>query len=280
MRGRVLITPYDTLHRFRGGDVLRRIVRGIARHWIRARGKGSTRIRGTHFWTDPYHIGFWRDVERNRWEPDLLDVLDRHLGPTSVYVDVGAWIGPTVIFAARKCRRVYCLEPDPEAYQYLLWNLRLNELRNVTPFNVAIAHETGMRRLVSPAGGLGDSKSSLLPAPGAAGGALVPCMRWPDWLAFTGTDRPDLIKMDIEGGEFEVIPSMGEYLHRERPALYLSLHAPLLDAKDRERSLDTLLDLLGPFTTKLGEDGRPVTVDEIRQTAMTRFCSFLFTSAH
>ena len=258
---------------------MRRIVRGIARHWIRARGRGSTRIRGIQYWTDPYHIGFWRDVERKRWEPGLFDILERHLGPTSVYVDVGAWIGPTVIFGARKCRRVYCIEPDPDAYQYLLWNLRLNELRNVTPFNVALAAETGIRRMVSPAGGLGDSKSSLLPAPGAAGGALVPCMRWPDWLAFTGADRPDFIKMDIEGGEFEVIPSMAEYLQRERPALYLSLHAPLLDAKDRERGMDTLLNLLGQFPTRLGEDGRSVTVDEIRETAMAGFCSFLFTSA-
>jgi FkbM family methyltransferase len=256
---------------------LRSIVRGAARLWFRARGKVATRIRGDRYWTDPYHLGFWRDVERGRWEPDLFDVLEKHLRPDGVYADVGAWIGPTVLFAARRCRKVACFEPDPEAYQYLLWNLRLNGIRNVTPFQVALAAEAGIRRIASPVGGLGDSKATLLPTPGAGGGADVPCLRWSEWVSLPGVERPDFIKVDIEGGEFELIPSMAEYLRRERPTLHLSLHAPLLPEAERAKSLAVLLDAVRHFKTCIREDGSPIGMEELGRVAMTRFCSVLLT---
>jgi len=256
---------------------LRTIVRAIARFWIRARGKAATRIRGTSYWTDPYHIGFWRDVARDRWEPELYDALQKHLRPDSVLADIGAWIGPTAIFAARRCRKVYCFEPDPEAYRFLLWNVRLNGLQNVVPFNVALAAEAGIRRMVSPAGGLGDSKATLLPVLDASSGVDVPCIRWSEWLALPGVERPDFIKIDVEGGEFELLPTMGDYLLRERPTLHLSLHLPLLPEKDREHALAALLVAVGHYKGSYREDGTPVEAEEIKRVARTRLCSFLFT---
>ena len=252
-------------------------MRGIARFFLRARGRVATRIRGTTYWTDPYHIGFWRDVAHDRWEPDLYDVLQKHVRPDSVMADIGAWIGPAAIFAARRCRKVYCFEPDPEAYRYLLWNLRLNDVRNVVPFNVALAAEPGFRRMVSPAGGLGDSKATLLPPPDVSGGVDVPCMRWSDWLALPGVNRPDFIKIDIEGGEFELLPTMAEYFLREKPTLHLSVHVPLLPEKDRERSLVALIGAVGSYERCFQEDGTPVDRDELRRIARARLCSFLFT---
>jgi hypothetical protein len=38
----------------------------------------------------------------------------------------------------------------------------------------------------------------------------------------------DLVKMDIEGGEFDLIPYMADLLEETRPNLYLSLHGQLL----------------------------------------------------
>lgn len=256
---------------------MKRIARGMARLWFRGRGRMSTQIRGERYWTDPDHIGFWRDVARGRWEPDLFDALEKHLASDRVYADVGAWIGPTVLFAARRCRKVYCFEPDPAAYRYLLWNLRLSGIRNAVPFNVALAAEAGIRRMASPAGELGDSKATLLPVPSVDGGAEVPCLRWSDWVSLPGVEPPGFVKIDIEGGEFELIPAMAAYLHRERPILHLSLHAPLLPDAERARSLATLLDAIRHYRTCLREDGAAIGLDEVRRVATMRFCSLLLT---
>lgn len=80
-----------------------------------------------------------------------------------MHVDIGAWVGPTVIFAARKSKRVYCFEPDYVACRYLLWNIQMNGLSNVVPFNCALPGSTGMRRLGPFLGnGFGNSTTSLI----------------------------------------------------------------------------------------------------------------------
>ena len=250
-------------------------MRAIARWWFRANGELRTVIRGNEYRTDPYHIGFWRDVAGGRWEPELFDLLDRYLHPGAVFVDIGAWIGPAAIYAAGKCENVYCLEPDPDAYQYLLWNLRLNGLGNVTPFNLALSDRSGLRRLSSPDGRLGDSKSTLLEERGRGVGVDVLCMRWDEWMGLAAPGRIDLIKIDIEGGEFTLIPTMREYLRREAPTLLLSLHAPLIPETSRERELDNVLDAIRHYATIQDETGNRIGVDELRGLAMTRLCSVL-----
>lgn len=254
---------------------MRALIRAIARFWFRARGEFGTRVRGVPFKADPYHIGFWRDVEAGKWEPEIFDAMDRFLRPSSAYVDVGAWIGPTVIYAAKKCARVYCFEPDPGAYQYLLWNLRLNELGNVMPFNLALSDRGGMRRLASPDGELGTSKSSLLEGRGSGEGAEVLCMTWGTWQEKVAPGRIDLLKIDIEGGEFELIPAMKDYLEREAPALHLSLHVPLLPEESRARELERLLDAVGHYTSAQDERGSYLSPEELRTAAMTGLCSVL-----
>ena len=254
---------------------MRNLVRAIARFWFRARGAMTATIRGRRFLTDPYHIGFWRDVAAGRWEPELFDALDANLRPDSVFVDIGAWIGPVTIYAAARCARVYSLEPDPEAFQHLLWNLRLNRLANASPFNIALASTNGVRRLASPDGRLGHSTSTLLEAHGRGEGADVLCMRWEDWLRTVSPPRVDFIKLDIEGGEFELVPTMEEYLRREKPALLLSLHAPSLPEPARRAELRALLASLGHYTTIRDECGRPVTLEAVEDAAMSRYCSIL-----
>jgi trigger factor len=60
---------------------------------------------------------FWDDVMAGWWEPETYDLLDRFLSPEESYLDLGAWIGATVLYAAGTARRVYAVDADPVALE-------------------------------------------------------------------------------------------------------------------------------------------------------------------
>ena len=248
---------------------MRGLIRSAARLAYRARGYHPTTIGAERFRTDPDHIGFWRDVSRGRWEPETFRFLGRSLGPGSVFLDVGAWIGPTVLYAARRCRRVYGFEPDPVAYDYLLRNLALNHVTNAVPSAAALARASGTRPLWGVDGALGTSHSSLL-APArdpvktttaADAPVEIRTVGWDDWQREARPGRIDCIKMDIQGGEFELLPAMRDYLAAERPALHVSLHGYLLPERERSARIAEILDLLRVYPTWRSESGEPVAAE-------------------
>lgn len=252
-------------------------VKGIGRAIYRAIGYYPVHLNGIPLRGDPYHFRFWRMVNRHEWENDTFGVLDRYLQPTSTYLDIGAWIGPTVLYAAQRCQMVYCIEPDYTAYRYLLWNLELNGLHNVQPFNVALTETTGMRQMAAPKDRLGDSNTSLVRQ--RPGGSMIQvfAMGWADWLKGVNPTTLDLIKIDIEGGEFSLIPVMRDYLAASKPPLYLSLHPTFLDKADRREAMAHILEVLSIYRTCLDSSFKPVDVRQLTtDAALERLGAYVF----
>lgn len=225
--------------------------------WYRLQGRVSVRMGNHHFRCDPENLDFWNKVNKGRWEPRTFTVLDSLLSSGATYCDIGAWIGPTVLYAARNCRQVYCLEPDRVAYRFLLQNIQLNRLENVLPFNLALAEEGGMQRMASPRGKQGDSMTSLL-MPDGLRGMDVLCLTWESWLSLIGRPVFDAIKMDIEGGEFSLLPAMSAYLDAHRPRLYLSLHPHLLPEVERMRKMAVVIDALKMYSVCVNRQGAKI----------------------
>jgi len=148
---------------------MKRVFKPIEKAYYRALGYYPTTIHDLEFRCDPYNAKFWKTVSQGRWEAHTYRILARFLSQDSVYCDIGAWIGPTAIFAARKCKQVFCFEPDILAYEHLLWNIRLNRLHNVIPFNLALTDNNGIRPMASFGGKLGDGMTSLLKTDQAEG---------------------------------------------------------------------------------------------------------------
>ena len=162
--------------------------------------------------------------EAGVWEPWTLEVLRGRLGPGSHHVDIGAWVGVTVLVAAARGATVDGFEPDPGALQELKANLAANPdlAKLVTIHPVALAAKGGDRRL-SRHKAWGDGMSSL--ARDGGEGIGVPVEAAADWLGRSAFTRANLVKIDIEGGEYELLPVMRGYLERSRPDLLLSMHA-------------------------------------------------------
>lgn len=222
-------------------------VEQVIESWSRLRGYYPARIGKREFRCDPDHVSFWQKVNRNSWEPHTFTILDKLISPSSTYCDIGAWIGPTVLYAANSCKRVFCLEPDRTAYMYLLQNIKLNKFDNIMPFHFALAAEEKISRMASPRGKQGDSMTSLL-TPDRANSMEVLCITWSTWVNLLGNPVIDCMKMDIEGGEFTLLPSMAGYLQENRPGLYLSLHPHLLNKSKRLEAMRQVVDALACYT--------------------------------
>ncbi len=254
----------------------------IAKSWVaarkmfyRARGYYAGALNGLPLRLDPYHSKFWRKACSGQWEPETFAVLDAHLDRDHDYLDIGAWIGPTVLYGAAKARRVYCFEPDPVAFRHLAWNLELNAVQNVSAFSVALSQGVGLARMASFGGEAGDSMTSLL-NDGEHGSDVV-TLGWEDFASSADLSRVSLVKMDIEGAEFDVLPSLIPWLKEHRPALYLSTHAPFLDADTRRQRMQELAESLSFYDTCLEDNGRASGFDTLTQErALTQFPTFLF----
>lgn len=243
----------------------------------RMRGAYQGALGGMPFQLDPYHSKFWRQTTSGRWEPETFAVLDAHLAADRDYLDIGAWIGPTVLYAAKKARHVWAFEPDATAFRHLAWNIELNEITNVSALPVALSDRTGIARMASFGGEPGDSMTSLLNAE-AAGGTDVVTLDWQAFATDTDLSAVSLVKMDVEGAEFGLLHALLPWLKAARPALYLSTHAPYLPEDQRAARMGKLARQLSFYGSCRDTAGMPVTAaDFTAPEALSRFRSFLFT---
>jgi FkbM family methyltransferase len=253
--------------------------RMVKNAYYRLQGYYPLAVDGLRFKCDPYNWVFWRSVANGEWERYTYRVLDKFLNEHSVYCDIGAWIGPTVLYAASKCKTVYCFEPDRVAYRYLLWNIHNNNLRNVMPTHAAISDTTGMAAMASFGVGLGDSMTSLLNEDKSKESVDVFCMSWKQWEETFQPGKIDFMKIDIEGKEVDLLPAIKDYLVQYKPTVYLSLHAPFFDRSVRKEKMERIVDAMSGYDRCLNEkleDVRPE--DLLSEENLSTFNAFVFTS--
>lgn len=253
------------------------IVMKIHKAYYRALGYYPMSINGMKLKMDPYHISWWKDIAQAGWEPHTYTMMSKFLNVDSIYCDVGAHIGSTVVYGARICKHVICFEPDPVAYRYLQWNIELNHLSNVSAFNVALADSFAVRQIASRVGQLGNSTTSLLHVKNTNNGTDVLTLTWDGFIDIAGIGKIDLIKIDIEGGEFELLPTLKDYLYLYKPIVYLSTHAPFLKENLRKEKMQQIVEAMAIYKKCLNENLIAVDICELNGTAAQNdFRSYVF----
>lgn len=244
--------------------------------WQNIIGSYPVRVRGERFRGDPRFRGYWRVVRDEDADSGLLDILDAHLGADDVMWDIGAHVGQVALYASRKCRQVVCFEPDLVALSGLHWHLSHNQVKNISVVSAALTEQTGFIEMGAfwDHNNLGQSVTSSRPAPNAntlSVAGLGPEV-WGKWLR---AEPPSLIKMDIEGGEFELLPMMGEYLRENRPKLTVSFHAgPLRSAgrmttEEAQQAMEKCTAVLSHYETFIDlHTGERLSISELTQLQM------------
>lgn len=172
---------------------------------------------------DDEHQRFWTKIEDGSWEPDTFGVFDRFVTPETTCLDVGCWEGPTLLYGGQLGRAAYGFEADPLAFAGLQRNLAANpELTQIHIRHQCVAAKTGAVKFGSRAGG-GDTMSSMLFAGGKTAWT-VPGIRLDEFAAQEKLESPIFLKIDTEGGEYEIMPTLHAFFRRYRTTLYLSTH--------------------------------------------------------
>ena len=213
---------------------------------------------------------WWFQNWLNKWELNTFHILNYYAPrygreeyvqaddiEKNIYIDIGSWIGPTVLYAANFYSKVIAIEPDPVALHRFRQNLSVNKYSNIVVIDKALTNINGDIKFGGN-GELGNSESTMLVYNSKY---ISECWggRWAsedrgcniidvsgitmDSLIETYNVNPSriaLIKMDIEGGEFILIPDLIPFLYNYDIPLYISLHFVFL----KEEHISFILRIL------------------------------------
>lgn len=203
---------------------------------------------------------FWDRVEAGAWEPGTIALLAREVGPGSTFLDVGAWVGALSLLGAGRGARVVAVEADPVALGQLRRNVAANPglARQVTIVPRAVAPSPGPVRLGARRKP-GDSMSSTLLASSSAVTWTAEAVTPAELAALLPLDGPSLVKIDIEGGEYDLLPHLGPLLDRPGTRLLVSFHPEVLRSVDparaEVRTRRAIAALAGMASYALEQDG-------------------------
>ncbi len=155
------------------------------------------------------------------FDPDEMAVLRERLTDGFAFVDVGANIGAYALFVAAHAgpsAKILAIEPQPEVFDRLTYNIRQNAFHTVKAVACAIADKPGELTMFLDARNRGESSVKVV---GSAAGAIrVPATTLFQLVTQEGFTRIDAIKLDVEGAEDIVL----DPFFRDAPAsLYPSL---------------------------------------------------------
>lgn len=145
------------------------------------------------------------------WEPNVTALIRSRLRPGDTFVDVGAHAGYYSIMASKlvgKSGRVVAIEPSPRLFEMLKCNIALNHrLDNIIIFNKAVADESKNVDLYSgPENNLG--MTTVRKRDHFRWEAKVEAKNLAEILSSVDVVKPRLIKIDIEGSEFDMMSAV------------------------------------------------------------------------
>jgi FkbM family methyltransferase len=201
---------------FRGKGRLRRLLP------VRSRGTAEIGLPGGARLRLDLRESLQRDYLFGLYDRRELALVLRHLEGAD-FVDVGAHIGLyTVTAAFDSPGRVLAFEPNPLARGQLLENVALNGLRNVVVVPKAAAAEPGRAVLHVP-DTHDPSFSSLDEGRFAEGEPVEVEVTTVDDEVNRAALHPTVVKIDVEGGELDVVEGMKHTLAVYRPVLLVEV---------------------------------------------------------
>ncbi len=213
------------------------------------------------------------------YEPWALPLFLEHCRPGSTVIDVGANWGIYAIPAARRvgpAGQVFAFEPNPKNAKILIRNTLRNDLRNLQLLTCGVSDRFGLAALPHDEA---QNSGFVITDPGVA---THQALEWEPistvpLAAMRGSfGRVDLVKMDIEGGEYRACLGALSILREDRPVVFLEFTPILLRgiSKVEPAALLKLFLDLGYTIDVLPQVGGPVRLRGDDSAVIERACAW------
>jgi FkbM family methyltransferase len=194
------------------------------------------------------------------------DDIITHFTPKQgdIVIDIGAHIGLYTIIGAKRVGaqgKVVAIEADPENFEMLNRNIKLNQLTNVIPLNYAVYSKETKIKLYLPSGESGFTKyNTIMPNWINTQEKFVEVnANTLDYLLQLNKIRQEevnWIKIDVEGAEFEVLKGATNVLSKSKDvAILMELHGPPHIYRPKVEELVNLYNFKIEFEKSYEENG-------------------------
>ncbi len=138
------------------------------------------------------------------FDPEERALLASRIHDGFVFIDIGANIGGYALFvaaqAAGKCR-VLAIEPQPDIFERLIYNIRQNPFASVKALQCAVTDEDGEITLFVDRTNRGETSVRVVSAEGGRSSLRVPAKKLSTIVQDEGFTHIDAVKLDVEGAE-------------------------------------------------------------------------------
>jgi len=195
----------------------------------------------------------------NSYETDMALAIENFCRPGFIVLDIGANIGAHALPIAKivgESGKVYAFEPTDYAYSKLVYNISLNQFKNITPIQIVLSDNNLLRQSINfkcswPTNGKPVERKSI-----------ADFIKLDDWCKASKIEHVDLIKLDVDGNEYSVIKGAESLLTIQHPLILMEVWGP--NFSDFSRNPFTLLKNFGYRFFHINTEEEYVSIDELR----------------
>ena len=226
-------------------------------------------IQGSKMYLDLKDKGISSDLALDGIrEPESTKMIQKILRKGNIVVDIGANIGYYALMESRlvgKDGTIYAIEPSPTNIEFLNKNIKLNNCKNIDVYQIGMGSKEGLVKMyISPHSNL----NSLIPLKNKKIIKVIDINTTRLDTFLEDKRYPDLIRMDVEGYEYNIIKGMKNTLKVKKPLkLFIELHPHVMKKEQTVYVLKTLVKY-GFETIKVI---RSITVSEMKVMAKSEF---------
>ena len=166
--------------------------------------------KGFRWVWNKYHV---RQTHEESLEPEILKY-------GNMFVDIGCQIGRWTLPASRTYNIVHSFEPNPEVVKVLNKNLRMNKIKNVVVYNIALLDKLGSAKLYLYESAGQDSFHKEHLGFKTIGKSINVLTKTLDEYNL----EPNLVKIDTEGSEVKILIGGYKTILKYRPKLIVETH--------------------------------------------------------
>jgi FkbM family methyltransferase len=138
------------------------------------------------------------------FDPAELDLLRARITPHFSFIDIGASVGGYSLFVAAEAgprARILAIEPQPEIFERLIYNIEQNPFATIKAIACAVADQDSEITLFIDTENRGESSICIINSDALTEQIRVTAKTLLSIVTEEGFERIDAIKLDVEGAE-------------------------------------------------------------------------------